>query len=358
MAAAFALALSVAAGPAFAACDSDNAIFEDDFEFMDISWGAPSDAVFVEDGQLIINGFMGQVNFLTQSKGANVCADLTILEATDIPNSPTGLVFWWQDWNNYYVVFTWADGWVEVRRYKDGNLTTVFTEQTMALKKGVAIGAHPGIDATRLSEIIYFDRSTIGDVLDRMEGKGWILRQSTPDDRRIKRVDLSPAGHAVLQQVEPGIRRVQERLLAGLTSAEAKTLVRLLAKMADGDEEGCIGGVLEPPNAAPVMVGDECLIGSRCVVADGARVGDGVVLGAGCILTGSIPVIESWSGDEVGRGVVPPWTVAVAATRPRAFAGGHEFGLPCVLLVRKLDEGQRHDKSALNQVLRDHGATL
>ena len=63
-------------------------------------------------------------------------------------------------------------------------------------------------------EIIYFDRSTIGDVLDRMEGKGWILRQSTPSDRRIKRLELSPAGQEVLQQVEPGIRRVQERLLA------------------------------------------------------------------------------------------------------------------------------------------------
>jgi len=111
-----------------------------------------------------------------------------------------------------------------------GDLTAV---QYAAL---VTIGAHPGIDATRLSEIIYFDRSTIGDVLDRMEGKGWILRQSTPDDRRIKRLALSPAGFAVLRQVEPGIRRVQERLLAGLTAAEAKTLVRLLAKMADGDE--------------------------------------------------------------------------------------------------------------------------
>ena len=53
----------------------------------------------------------------------------------------------------------------------------------------VAIGAHPGIDATRLSEIIFFDRSTIGDVLDRMEGKGWILRYSTPSDRRIKRLE-------------------------------------------------------------------------------------------------------------------------------------------------------------------------
>lgn len=49
-----------------------------------------------------------------------------------------------------------------------------------------------------------------------------------------------------------------------------------------------IGGVLEPPNATPVVVGDECLIGSRCIVAEGARVGDGVVLGAGAVLTASI----------------------------------------------------------------------
>jgi 2,3,4,5-tetrahydropyridine-2-carboxylate N-succinyltransferase len=116
-----------------------------------------------------------------------------------------------------------------------------------------------------------------------------------------------------------------------------------------------IGGVLEPPQAAPVMVGDECLIGSRCIVADGARVGDGVVLGAGCILTSSIPVIDAETGQELGRGVVPSWCVAVAATRPRTFAGG-EFGLPCVLVVKRLEPGDRHDKSKLNEVLRDHGA--
>ena len=113
-----------------------------------------------------------------------------------------------------------------------GDLTAV---QYAAL---VAIGAHPGVDATRLSEIIYFDRSTIGDVLDRMENKGWILRESTPADRRLKLLTLSPAGRDVLQQVEPGIRRVQERLLAPLTEAEAKTLVRLLARMADAGEDG------------------------------------------------------------------------------------------------------------------------
>jgi 2,3,4,5-tetrahydropyridine-2-carboxylate N-succinyltransferase len=117
-----------------------------------------------------------------------------------------------------------------------------------------------------------------------------------------------------------------------------------------------IGGVLEPPQATPVMVGDDCLIGSRCIVADGARVGDGVVLGAGCILTGSIPVIDAATGEELARGVVPSWCVAVSATRPRSFPGG-DFGLPCVLVVKRLEPGERHDKSKLNEVLRQHGAT-
>jgi len=70
-----------------------------------------------------------------------------------------------------------------------------------------------------------------------MEGKDWIRRASTPTDRRIKLLELSPAGQSVLQQVEPGIRRIQERLLAPLTATEAKTLIRLLGKMADAVED-------------------------------------------------------------------------------------------------------------------------
>ncbi len=118
-----------------------------------------------------------------------------------------------------------------------------------------------------------------------------------------------------------------------------------------------IGGVLEPPQAAPVVVGDDCLIGSRCIVAEGAIVGQGSVLGAGCILTGSIPVIDAATGEELGRGRVPAWTVAVQAMRTKTFAGG-DFGMPCVLVIKHLEPGERHDKSALNQVLRDHGATV
>jgi 2,3,4,5-tetrahydropyridine-2,6-dicarboxylate N-succinyltransferase len=86
-------------------------------------------------------------------------------------------------------------------------------------------------------------------------------------------------------------------------------------------------------------------------------VGRGTVLGAGAILTGSIPVIDAVTGEELSRGIVPPWSVAVSATRPRRFPGG-EFGLPCVLVVKRLTEGERHDKGALNDILRDHGATV
>ena len=98
----------------------------------------------------------------------------------------------------------------------------------------VAIGSHPGIDATRLAELIYFDRSTIGDVLDRIEGKGWVVRRSGQQDRRVKSLELSAEGRATVQRVEPAIRRVQDRLLAPLTPQEATQFVRLLTKVAEG----------------------------------------------------------------------------------------------------------------------------
>ncbi len=115
-----------------------------------------------------------------------------------------------------------------------------------------------------------------------------------------------------------------------------------------------IGGVLEPPNAVPVVIGDDVLIGSRCMVTQGAQVGEGSVLGEGTILNPTIPVIDAETGDELGRGVVPPWSVCISASRRREFPGG-EFFLPCVLVLRHLTPGERHDKSQLNAILREHG---
>jgi 2,3,4,5-tetrahydropyridine-2-carboxylate N-succinyltransferase len=118
-----------------------------------------------------------------------------------------------------------------------------------------------------------------------------------------------------------------------------------------------IGGVLEPPQAAPVMIGSESMIGSRSMITQGARVGEGCVIGEGTMLNPTIPVIDAETGEEVSRGVVPSWSVAVQSWRMKEFGGG-TFGAPCVLLVKRLPEGDRHDKAKLNDILRDHGVNV
>ncbi|HEY1621846.1 MAG TPA: 2,3,4,5-tetrahydropyridine-2,6-dicarboxylate N-succinyltransferase [Streptosporangiaceae bacterium] len=115
-----------------------------------------------------------------------------------------------------------------------------------------------------------------------------------------------------------------------------------------------IGGVLEPVNAVPVVVEDDAVVYSRAMIVEGARVRTGAIIAAGTILTKSTHVIDVETGEELPRGEVPAWSVSVGGTRPRKFPGG-EFGMPCVLVLKRLPAGSVHDKSALNEVLRAHG---
>jgi 2,3,4,5-tetrahydropyridine-2-carboxylate N-succinyltransferase len=117
-----------------------------------------------------------------------------------------------------------------------------------------------------------------------------------------------------------------------------------------------IGGVLEPPGAVPVIVEDGCFIGSRCMVVSGARVRRGSALAAGVILSGSIPVIEAETGEEVSRGDIPENCLVVQAMRRREFPGG-EFGLPCALIIEHLENGY-HEDLKLEGALRGHGVTF
>jgi len=112
-----------------------------------------------------------------------------------------------------------------------------------------------------------------------------------------------------------------------------------------------IGGVLEPPQASPVIIEDDCMIGSRCIVTQGARVGRGSVLAEATVLNPGIPVIDSVTGEEVSRGVVPPDCVVVRGDRLRSFPGG-DFYLPCALILRRLSPG---DRDHINDVLREEG---
>jgi 2,3,4,5-tetrahydropyridine-2-carboxylate N-succinyltransferase len=112
-----------------------------------------------------------------------------------------------------------------------------------------------------------------------------------------------------------------------------------------------LGGVLEPPQAAPVIVEDGAFLGSRCVVVEGVRIGQEAVLGAGVVLTASTPIIDVTGNQEVvHKGIVPARSVVVPGTRPKRFAAG-EYQLPCALII-----GQRTEstdlKTSLNETLR------
>jgi DNA-binding MarR family transcriptional regulator len=101
----------------------------------------------------------------------------------------------------------------------------------------VAIHAHPGIDATRLSAVIAFDRSTLGSVIERLEAKQYIERKPSAEDKRVKLLYLTKAGAALLRNIMPAVDRAQARMLQPLKPADRKTLLALLTQLVDLNNE-------------------------------------------------------------------------------------------------------------------------
>jgi MarR family transcriptional regulator, lower aerobic nicotinate degradation pathway regulator len=101
----------------------------------------------------------------------------------------------------------------------------------------VAIQTHPGIDATRLSAVIAFDRSTLGKVIERLEAKQYIERKPSREDKRIKLLHLTKAGAALLRHVMPSVDRAQARMLQPLKPTDRKTLMTLLTQLVDLNNE-------------------------------------------------------------------------------------------------------------------------
>ena len=97
----------------------------------------------------------------------------------------------------------------------------------------VAIGENPGIEATTLSSLVAFDRSTLGDVIERLVGKGLVDRAPQHLDRRIKRLSLTPEGGRLVAAIEPAVERAQARILAPLAAADRQRFLALLAQIVD-----------------------------------------------------------------------------------------------------------------------------
>ena len=118
-----------------------------------------------------------------------------------------------------------------------------------------------------------------------------------------------------------------------------------------------IGGVLEPLQAAPVIVEDDAFIGSRCIVVEGVRVGKAAVLGANVVLTKSTKIIDVTGPKPVEiRGYVPERSVVIPGSYSKQFAAG-PYQVPCALII-----GQRSAstdlKTSLNDVLREHNIAV
>lgn len=118
-----------------------------------------------------------------------------------------------------------------------------------------------------------------------------------------------------------------------------------------------IGGVLEPLQAAPVIIEDGAFIGSRCIVVEGVRVGKEAVLGANVVLTKSTKIIDVTGNEPIEhRGFVPDRSVVIPGSYTKHFPAG-DFQVPCALII-----GQRKEstdlKTSLNEALREHNVAV
>jgi 2,3,4,5-tetrahydropyridine-2-carboxylate N-succinyltransferase len=118
-----------------------------------------------------------------------------------------------------------------------------------------------------------------------------------------------------------------------------------------------IGGVLEPVQAAPVIIEDGAFIGSRCIVVEGCRVGKEAVLGANVVLTGSTKIIDVTGSSPVEyKGIVPPRSVVIPGSYTKEFTAG-SFQVPCALIIGKRKESTDL-KTSLNNALREYDVAV
>ncbi len=113
-----------------------------------------------------------------------------------------------------------------------------------------------------------------------------------------------------------------------------------------------IGGVLEPVQASPVIIEDNCFIGSRAIIVEGAHVCRESVIGSNTVITGSTHIIDVTGPEPVEyRGYVPARSVVIPGTYPRKYPAG-EYGVPCALIIGRRKEST-NKKVSLNDALRD-----
>jgi 2,3,4,5-tetrahydropyridine-2-carboxylate N-succinyltransferase len=255
--------------------------------------------------------------------------------------------------------------WVDRDQLKNKETQDAVNEVVALLDKGKLRVAEPNDDDWKVNEwvkkavILYFPLQKMETIkVGPLEWHDKIALKSGYAEKGVRVVPHAVARYGSF--VEKGVVMMPSYVNIG-AHVETGTMVDTWATVGSCAQIGKsvhlsggvgIGGVLEPVQAAPVIIEDNVFIGSRCIVVEGCRVGKEAVLGANVVLTGSTKIIDV-SGPEpkISKGFVPPRSVVIPGSYTKKFPAG-EYQVPAALII-----GQRKEstdkKTSLNDALRD-----
>ncbi len=260
--------------------------------------------------------------------------------------------------------------WENREMLQDPKVVAVIDEIIEKLDKGDLRCAEPTANGWQVNEwvkkavILYFPTRK----METLEAGPLEFHDKIPLKKNYKELGIRVVPHAVARRgayISAGVIMMPSYVNIGAYVDEG-TMVDTWATVGSCAQIGKnvhlsggvgIGGVLEPVQAAPVIIEDNCFIGSRCIVVEGIRVETEAVLGANVVLTASTKIIDV-TGDEPKQidGYIPSRSVVIPGSYAKQFPAG-EFNVPCALIIGKRKEST-NKKTSLNDALREYGVSV
>ena len=260
--------------------------------------------------------------------------------------------------------------WENRELLKETETQTAIRAVIEELDKGVLRVAQPIADGWQVNEwvkkavILYFPISQ----METIEVGPFEFHDKIPLKRKYKELGVRVVPHGIARHgayLSKGVIMMPSYVNIGAYVDEG-TMVDTWATVGSCAQVGKnvhlsggvgLGGVLEPVQAAPVIIEDNAFIGSRCIIVEGVRVGKEAVLGANVVLTSNSKIIDVTGSTPVEhRGYVPDRCVVIPGTIPKQFPAG-EFQVPCALIIGKRKEST-DKKTSLNDALRDNAISV
>ena len=256
--------------------------------------------------------------------------------------------------------------WEDRSSLNDPEIQTEINKAIELLDKGLIRVAEPGENGWKVNQwikkavILYFPIRK----METIEVGPLEFHDKIPLKKNYKSLGIRVVPHAIARYgsyLAPGVIMMPSYVNIG-AHVEENTMIDTWATVGSCAQIGKnvhlsggvgIGGVLEPVQAAPVIIEDNCFIGSRCIIVEGAHIGKEAVLGANVVITNSTKIFDVTSETKTEyKGYVPPRSVVIPGSYLRKYPAG-DFSVPCALIIgtRKVSTNM---KTSLNEALREY----